>query len=142
MAVEWLRVSLRGHGYGSGGPTGDRFFEQIGASPGDGFELDPSDGGWKTARVEFLSASIEDCQPGTERYEEFEVRLDAGLKKAAGWLNDREPTAFEQWRAAGWQADVFIGGWMNSDQFDLTLPPEFLSACGRLGLPITICTND
>ena len=142
MAVEWLRVNLRGYGYGSGGPFGDRFFEQIRVMPWHGFALSPGDCQWASARVEFLSLSIDECQPGTERYEEFAARLDAGLKRAAGWLNDREPAWFDEWRAAGWKADVFIGGWMNADQFDLTLPPEFLSACGRLGLPITICTND
>jgi hypothetical protein len=37
---------------------------------------------------------------------------------------------------------VFFGGWLDGEQFDLDLPAEFLLACGRAGLPISICTND
>ena len=35
-----------------------------------------------------------------------------------------------------------VVGWIEDNQLDLTLPPEFLLGCGRLGLPIVICTND
>ena len=57
-------------------------------------------------------------------------------------LSERRATA-ASWESLSFMpADVFIGGWMNCDQFDLTLPPEFLLACGRLGLPIDIYTND
>jgi hypothetical protein len=140
MAVEWLEVSLSG--YGGSKPTGMRFFELVGLKPKDGFETSPSDEEWESARIILLAVSIEDCKPGTERYEEFEARIAKGLKRAAKWLSTRKPAAFAKWRKERKKAEIFIDGWMNSDQFDLTLPPEFVRECGRLGLPVVICTND
>jgi hypothetical protein len=140
VAVEWIRFSLRGWG----GPetSGTQFFELVGWAPAAGFEARPSNSPWQTALVHLFALSIGECQHGTERYEEFAARTTSGLKRAAEWLNSLSPAGFGEWRALGMAADIFIGGWMNCDQFDLTLPPEFLLACGRLGLPITICTND
>jgi hypothetical protein len=140
MAVEWIRFSLRGHGGPE--PTGTQFFDLIGWTPATGFEAHPSNSAWQSAVIYLFAISIEECQPGTESYEKFEARITAGLKRVAEWLDSLSPTAFDAWRTRGKKADLFIGGWMNSDQFDLTLLPEFLLACGRLGLPITICTND
>jgi hypothetical protein len=45
-------------------------------------------------------------------------------------------------REAGFVTDVFGGAWIDSDQIDLDLPPEFLSECGRHGLTISLITND
>jgi hypothetical protein len=140
MAVEWIRFSLRG--YGGPEPTGSRFLELVAWTPATGFEAEASDSAWRSALIHLFALSIEDCQPGTESYEEFGARMAVGLKRAAEWLNSLSPEALDQWRALDKRADIFIGGWMNDDQFDLTLPPEFLLACGRLELPIEICTND
>jgi hypothetical protein len=140
MAVEWFRVSLRG--YGGPEPTGTRFFESIGASAAGEVVLDPSDSPWKAALVGLLLVDMEDCRGAAEPSEEFAARTDAGLRRVAGWLASLPVTGFAEWRASGRTADVFVGGWMDSDQFDLTFPPEFLYECGRLGLPIQICTND
>ncbi len=65
-----------------------------------------------------------------------------GLPPAAEWLDARSAGAFERWRESGRTADVFIGGWLSNEQFDMVLPPPFLLACGKAGLPIHICTND
>lgn len=140
MAVEWIRFSLRGRGGPE--PTGTRFLEMIGQTPLTGLEAHPSNSPWQAALISLFALSIKECQPGTERYEEFAKRTAAGLKRAAEWLDSLSPAAFGEWRALGKKADIFVGGWMTDDQFDLALPPEFLLACGRLGLPIEICTND
>jgi hypothetical protein len=135
MSLDWVRFSLRG--YGEVMPTGPQFFKLIGVTPADGFDLSQSDAG-----VELLMVDMEECRGFEEPFEEFVARVDRGLKRIAGWLAARPPAAFDEWRAAGNTADIFIDGWLNDDQFDLTFPPEFLLACGRLGLPIEICTND
>lgn len=140
MAVEYLHFNLRG--WGGAEPTGTRFFEVIGLDPGAGFVAHPSVSHYEAARVVLFELTARECRQDTELYEEFATRLEAGLKCAAEWLGSLAPSAFEEWRNSGMKADLFIGGWMNSDQFDLTLPPELLLACGRLGLPIGICTND
>jgi hypothetical protein len=140
MAVEHIHFDLRG--WGGAEPMGTRFFELIGFNANTGFTAYPSDSLWRAARIVLFGLEISECEPGTERYQEFSRRIEAGLQHAARWLASLTASAFDEWRGLGKKADVFIGGWMNNDQFDLTLPPQFLAECGRLGLPITICTND
>ena len=74
MAVEWLRFSLRGHGCEK--PTGTEFFEVIGVSTADRYQLFPSDGAWKSARVELLTVDMAECQSAKEPTEEFAARTD------------------------------------------------------------------
>jgi hypothetical protein len=57
-------------------------------------------------------------------------------------MDARPPGAFDRWRGQGRKADIFIGGWLANEQFDLGLPAAFLLARGRADLPIRICTND
>jgi len=140
MAVEWLEFNLRG--YGGRAPIGTRFFDLIGLKPKDRFPTVPGEDEWQAARIVLFAVSIADCGRGDGRYDKFERQIARGLKRAAKWLAARDPKAFAQWRKERKQADIFIDGWMNSDQFGLTLPPEFVRECSRLGLPIEICTND
>ncbi len=140
MSVEVLNVSLRE--WGGAEATGSLFFDLIGLQPGTDYTSYPSDSPHKAARIVLASVSLAECAPGPERHQEFASKIGAGLKRAADWLASLVPAGFDEWRARGMVADIFIGGWMNSDQFDLKLPPDFLFACGRLGLPIEICTND
>jgi hypothetical protein len=77
-----------------------------------------------------------------EPSEEFIARVERGFQEAAGWLRRCPAGGLERWRASGKTADVFIDGWLANEQLDLHLPAEFLLECGRLGLPIRICTND
>jgi hypothetical protein len=140
MGLDWVRVSLRG--YGGQEPTGRSFFELLAPGREVGFPTSPSDSAWKAAAIELVEVAMDDCREAPEPCEEFVARIDAGLRKAAEWLLSIPLAPLERWRADGHKADVFIGGWLKGEQFDLALPPPFLLACGRLGLPIEICTND
>ncbi len=62
-------------------------------------------------------------------------------ERQTGFDVSRQPL-FEELRTAGRVTEIFVGGWIDQDQFDLDLPTEFLQACGMLGLSISICTND
>src|SRR5262245_9417584 len=127
MAVEWLEVSLIGHG--GARPPGTRFFELVGLNPRRGFTTSPSEEAWQSAQIVLFTVSIHECKSGDERYDEFERRVARGFKGAAKWLSARKPAAFAKWRKERKKAEIFISGWMNADQFDLTLPPEFLREC-------------
>lgn len=140
MGVDWFQVSLRG--YGGPTPTGTELFETLGLEPEAGFATSPSVSAWQAARIELVDVSLEELREYKEPTEEFAARLDRGFRKAAQWLASRPVAAFDRWRATGRQLDIFIGGWIHSDQLDLALPPEFLLVCGQLGWPIQICTND
>jgi hypothetical protein len=37
---------------------------------------------------------------------------------------------------------MYVGAWIDQDQFDLSLPAAFVLACGNAGLPISVITND
>ena len=85
-------------------------------------------------------ADLQGCE---EPSEEFAARIEQGFLRAAEWLDARSAGGFRMWRReSGRTADVFIGGWLSNEQFDMVLPPPFLLACGKAGLPIHICTND
>jgi hypothetical protein len=140
MSLDWIQVSLRG--YGGEAPTGGLLFEQLGVEPKSGFVCSPSVLPWQAASIVLLEVAFEETQEAEEPHEVFADRMDQGFRRAAEWLSSRPVGAFDGWRASGRKLDIFIGGWLNDEQFDLVLPPAFLSACGRADLPIQISTND
>ena len=140
IGLRWMRASLRG--YGGETPTGGAFLDSLNLEPAVASLATPSAAAWHSASVELFAVDMADLQGYAEPYEEFASRVESGFLRAAEWLDARPPGAFDRWRAAGRTADVFIGGWLSNEQFDIVLPPPFLAACGRSGLPIHICTND
>ena len=140
MALDWIQVSLRGCGGET--PTGSLLFEHLGVEPDLGFSTHPSESAWQAARIVLFEVTFEEVQEPGEPHELFAERIGQGFRRAAEWLSSRPVEIFDRWRSLGQKMDVFIGGWLNDQQFDLDLPAEFLLACGRAGLPIQICTND
>lgn len=140
MSLVSTRVFLRGHAGET--PTGTLFFELLDLRPSDGFKTMPSDSSWSAALITLVEVSIDECLDAPEPSEEFAARIEAGLKHAAEWLTGDREKPLAAWRGPGRKADIFVAGWLEEDQFDFVFPHEFLLACGRLGLQITICTND
>ncbi|HEY7424143.1 MAG TPA: hypothetical protein VH682_07895 [Gemmataceae bacterium] len=140
IGLQWVHVLLRG--YGGEDPTHSRFFDLLGVEPNSPLRVSPCQSPWQAATIELFVVAMKDLQTSLEPTEEFAVRTEQGFQRAAAWLRSRSVTAFEQWRALRMKADIFIGGWLANEQLDLHLPVEFLLECGRLGLPIKICTND
>jgi hypothetical protein len=140
MGLEWIRASLRG--MAGERATGTLLFELLALAPGDGFETSPSDSAWKAARIVLMEVAREDVGDSEELAEAFAARIREGLLRAGQWIASRPADAFDRCRAEGFRLDVFFGGWLDGEQFDLDLPAEFLLACGKAGLPISICTND
>ena len=143
--VEWLRFTLRAWDRDGEAIAPAEFLDRLSIEPGDPAVVQDGPG---VARVGLLSVSMEDfaqvdtSQDAGARSEAFAAAVQEGLMDAAKWLARQPAIVFEELRAAGHGADVFVGGWIDQDQFDLNLPPEFLRACGALGLTLSICTND
>lgn len=135
-----IQVLLRG--YAGELATGREFFETMGLDETCTYLLSSSDSPWKSAWVELFSVHMSEFECADEPTEAFADSVAQGFGKAAEWLNARPAGAFEVWRRLGRKSDVFIRGWLLNEQFDLAIPPSFLLACGRLDLPIKICTND
>jgi hypothetical protein len=140
IGLRWVRASLRG--YGGEAPTGTAFFDLLALEPEWVPCARPSESAWQAATVELFAVDMADLQAYPEPSEEFAARVERGFLRAAEWLGSRPPRAFDCWRGQGRKADIFIGGWLANEQFDLLLPAPFLTACGRAGLPLHICTND
>ena len=100
------------------------------------------------SRVQLLSvvtgdfSYIDTSNDAGARSEAMAKTVQDGLVTAAAWLDRQPREVFDELRASGRTTDVSVSGWITDDQFDLELPPEFLQACGRLGLSVSICTND
>jgi hypothetical protein len=93
-------------------------------------------------RFELLSHEASTFAREDEPTRAFAAALRDSFLNAARWLAKQSSEVFECLRAAGYETDIFIGVWIDSDQLDVDLPPEFLLECGRLGLTISIITND
>jgi hypothetical protein len=140
IGLQQVFVSLRG--YGGEAPSGDTFFSLLGVQPHPDATFYPSESAWQAARILLFSVDMRELGDFQEPTEEFAARVAAGFAQAATWLRECQTNSLDHWKRLGKKADVFVGGWLVNEQFDLELPPEFLKECGRLGLPISICTND
>lgn len=96
----------------------------------------------KSIFVQLVSLSIGDYLEADEPCEAFSADLQDQLLEAARWLQNQPPPLFDALRERGLEADIFVGAWINGDQLDLDLPPEFIFECGKRGLPLSIVTND
>jgi hypothetical protein len=143
--LEWLEFTLRAWDRGGRPIRRAEFLERLAIAPGDPAAVQDGPG---VPRVRLLAIAVEDfahidtSEDAGARSEAFAAAVRDGLIRAAGWLTRQSADVFAELRASGRVTDVFVGGWVTDDQFDLDLPPEFLAACGALGLSVSICTND
>ena len=139
MALLHVEIMLRGGG--ASNPSAREFLALMEVTAEDGLATYCAEEPWGAAGVTFVKVGLEECEAADMPHEELQSRIHAGLRQAADWLN-RRASQVEAARNRGLKPDIFVSGWTDQDQFDLELPSEFLLACGRVGLPISICTND
>lgn len=143
--VKWFQFTLRAWHQSGDRNVAAKLLHGLAILPGDPVVVEDEPG---VPRVRLLSVSMEDfAQVDTTadagaQSEAFAAAIRRGLIRAGEWLSRQPVELFEEIRAAGCVTDVFVGGWMTDDQFDLDLPPQFLRACGALGLTMSVCTND
>lgn len=143
--MEWFEFSLRAWDPTGGKIAPSEFVARLLIAPGDPASVAEGPG---CPRVRLLSVARKDfdhvdiTDDVGARSEAFAAAIHQGLVRAADWLARQPPALFQELRATGRVTDIFVGGRIEQDQFDLDLPAEFLRACGVLGLSISICTND
>jgi hypothetical protein len=140
VAAEWIRVSLRA--WAAERQVGQQFFETLGIGAGDPLKRHSGSGLGQAALVYLVDEVATSHSSAQEPSEAFAKAVTDGLLKGAAWLDARPPGAFAACRTSGMSVDVFVGAWINQDQLDVDLPAEFLLACGRAGLSVSIVTND
>jgi hypothetical protein len=139
MAVETISVALRAwHAEGKRVPAA-AFVAKMVIARGDPVKKGKGTG---EPCFDLLSLAAEDFVKEEEPSEAFAAALREGLNSAARWLAKQSPSVFQALREAGFVTDIFIGAWIDLDQLDLDLPPDFLVQCGRHGLTVSIITND
>ena len=139
MAAEWIRVSLRA--WAEDRDVAQEFAEIAAVDSGEAFHLQSGEQPGQATLVSLVDEAVETYNASPEPYSAFAEAIDAALLKAARWL-DKRPDLSSRCLARGIKTDVFVGSWIDQDQFDLDLPAAFLLACGKAGLSISIVTND
>lgn len=138
MAVEHLSVTLQVWRYTGGGPKPTEFLDRLVIAPGDTVKKRKT----PNRRVDVTAIEIGEFSDAKEPREAFVEELENRLTRAADWLGKQPPEVFATLRESGFYTDLLFTGWIDCDQLDLDLPPVLLEACGKLGLKISIITND
>src|SRR5215472_10031473 len=139
--VEWLEFSLRVWNRGGDKIEPSEFVARLLIAPGHPATLAEGPGCLRVRLLSVAQNDFEDIDISDDagaRSEAFATAVREGLLRSVDWLSRQPPAVFEQLRAAGRIMDVFVGGWIDQDQFDLELPPELLRSCAALGLSISI----
>jgi hypothetical protein len=140
MAAEWLQICLRA--WAPDAVVGDGLETLLRLEPGDGFRSAPGTALGQASLIYFVDEEVAAFASAKEPSEAFAAAVEARLLASAKWLASRPAGALDACRAQGYRLDVFVGSWIDQDQFDLDLPAEFLLACGSGALGISIVTND
>ena len=99
-------------------------------------------GTWRTSGVEFFPVLLSDFAAEEVPTEAFFNSVQAHLRGIAAFLDRQSSSIFEEFREQGLKPYLYLEVRMTQDQMELNLPPEFLSACARLGLGLELISND
>lgn len=135
MGAHYYSFALTVWRYEGRRPKAAEFLDQLIVDPGDAVKK-------RKTLVDLLLIEQSEFTDAEEPSEVFAEELASRLTIAAEWLNKQPVTLFKALRRTGFNTNVLITGWIDCDQMDLDLPAVFLKACGRLGLKISIITND
>ena len=142
MAVQSVRMSLRGYYADGRKVTSDVFVAPLNLTEGDRItEIVCDRGAWHSALLVFSQRRISQYGAESEPHEALASQIRTDLEYLAEWLQRHEPE-LSRLKATGLKLDVFFDLWIDQDQLELAIPPALLLICGRLGLSIEMITND
>jgi hypothetical protein len=141
MAAQWIDVALQV--WDPRCKTAAQIAKALGAKPTDAvLQVREQHGPRCSTLVAFARVQLPEHGRGPERYDRFADALSARLRLAAGWLDQRSPEVFEGIRKHHQITRILITSLITQDQLDLDLPSEFIRACGKVGLSISLLTNE
>jgi len=138
--IRHLELSLRAWHPNGSSISGEQFVEVLAADASE-FSVSGSGAQWEAARIAF-GLSLEAFENTKQPHEKFANALRQAFVDFSKWLSGLSPSSFDVLRANGMNFDVFIGVWMDLDQFDFELPPELMRELGRLRLSLKVLSND
>ena len=147
MSIAWLKAIVQAWGPAAelaGRPVPDTLFVDrlVDLEPPSVVAVNPSRSQWESAGVTLLALERRAYPDTPEGTEAFEAAIHIGLEAVGDWIGRQSPQVFADLRLEQFKADLFIEGWIDSNQFDVKLPVNLIRACARLWLPITVYTND
>lgn len=138
LGVHNLSLTLQVWRYVGDPPLPDEFLSQLVFDSDDTAQIQEN----PSPRVDLMSIEIGEFADAYEPTEAFVAELESRLTNIAYWLEKQPVALFQSLRKNGFFTNLLFTGWIDCDQLDLDLPPPLLFACGRLGLKISIITND
>jgi hypothetical protein len=87
-------------------------------------------------------AHVDKARDAGAQSEAFYRAVIDAFRDAGRFLELRPAEMTAKMRATGLSIRIFVDVRMDQDQMELELPPDFLAACGRHGLPIYVISND
>jgi hypothetical protein len=138
MASEWLRVTLRGHAPNL--VLGADFFSLFGAGVSR-FAVRPGEEEGEAALIFLVDEELATYAKAAEPSEAFDAAIRDSLQRAGEWLLSCPASAFASCRDRGISLDISVTSWIDDNQFDLRLPDNFVRACARAELGISVMTN-
>ena len=143
MAVLRVLIAVNGRYDDGRGVTQGEFIEPLDITDRDPIEHTVASGDrWLAGQAHFPVVRLSEFTDDAEPHERLFASLECIQRRAAAFLDARDPTVFETMRARGMQVQIFIDVRMDQDQMELLLDPSFVAACGRHRLPIYVMTND
>lgn len=138
LGVHNLSLTLQVWRYVGDPPLPGEFLNRLVVDPEDSVHKEEN----PNPRVDLMSIEISELAETEEPNEAFAAELEGRLMNIAHWLEKQPVDVFSSLRENGFFTNLLFTGWIDCDQLDLDLPPALLLACGRLGLKISVITND
>lgn len=142
MAIRRISVALIGD-YSDGREVGaEDFLTPLQISNSDPVVCTESNRGpWANGVIEFVDMEIELFLSDPDPYDSLEKSMYRKFEIIADWLSKRTENLREL-VGSGLNLRIFIDMFIQDDQLDLIIAPSLLLACGQLGIPVQLITND
>jgi hypothetical protein len=141
MAINEIQIALSAHDLRGHPIEPAAFVSALGVDVAP-YQVYGSAERWRAVGLTIGRFQVQDFQQYENRWEAFDSEVDAWLTAFAKWLSGIQRPNLDALRGRGWELRVTINLEIDGDQMDLTLPPEFCTEVGRLGLYLFILSNE
>jgi hypothetical protein len=97
---------------------------------------------WEAARIVGFEQSLDSHKDMDEPYEAYAKAVQDAFVEFGKWLGKIPLQNLNSLRSMGTNIELFVGFWIDQDQFELGLPTELVSELGRLQLSVKMISND
>lgn len=148
MAVGSVYIGLQASRRDGQGVTTSEFLTPLNIGPDEVLERRADGGQWASGMVCFAIvrqnafAHVDTSVDAGAQSEAFHAGVVEAFRGVAKFLDQRAPEVTACIRSEGIALRLFVDVYMDQDQMELELPPEFLAACGRHRIGMYVMTND